>query len=113
MSHFAEIKNNVVQRVIVSEKNFINSGIVGDEFLWVQCSYNNNFKKQFPSAGFTWDKINEVFIAPQPYESWSLDENFDWQPPLSYPDDGKDYVWDEDAQEWDISSASVLWPVEE
>ena len=44
MSHFAEIDSNgVVLRVIVAEQNFINSGVVGDSFNWVQTSYNNNF----------------------------------------------------------------------
>jgi hypothetical protein len=34
---------------------------------------------------YTYDAVNDVFIAPQPYPSWSLDENFDWQPPTPMP----------------------------
>jgi len=101
MSHFAEINNDgVVQRVIVAEQDFINSGAVGDSFLWVQTSYNNNFRKQFAGKGFTYDKAKDKFIAPQPFPSWSLDSNDDWQAPTAMPDDGKKYYWDEPSTSW-------------
>ena len=101
MSHFAEINSDgVVQRVIVAEQDFINSGAVGDSFLWVQTSYNNNFRKQFAGIGYTYDKAKDKFIAPKPYPSWSLDSNDDWQAPSAMPDDGKLYVWDEDSTSW-------------
>ena len=101
MSHFAEINSsNIVQRVIVAEQDFINSGAVGDSFLWVQCSYNGNFRKQYPGAGYKYDKANDVFISPQPYPSWSLDGSFDWQPPTAMPSDDKQYTWDEENTQW-------------
>ena len=101
MSHFAEIDNNgIVKRVIVAEQNFINSGAVGDSFNWVQTSYNNNFRKQFAGIGYTYDKAKDKFIAPQPFPSWSLDSNDDWQAPTAIPDDGKRYIWDEDNTAW-------------
>ena len=104
MSHFAEINNDgVVQRVIVAEQNFINSGAVGDSFNWVQTSYNNNFRKQFAGIGFTYDKVKYKFIAPQPFPSWALDSNDDWQAPSAMPDDGKRYTWDEDSKSWKAS----------
>ena len=100
MSHFAEVDSNgVVLRVIVSEQNFINSGEVGDSFNWIQTSYNSNFRKQFAGIGFTWDKINEVFVAPKPYASWALDGSHDWQPPTPKPDG--DYLWNEGTKAWD------------
>lgn len=110
MSHFAKIdKDNIVTEIIVAEQDFINSGVVGDSFLWVQTSYNNNFRKQFAGVGYTYDKVNDVFIAPQPYASWTLNASFDWQPPVAIPDDskfsesefGKKYEWNEDTQAWD------------
>ena len=101
MSHFAEIKDGVVQRVIVAEQDFINSGLVGDSFNWVQTSYNHNFRKQYAGIGYTYDKVNEVFISQQPYPSWNLDSNHDWQPPTPYPDDGNKYEWNESNQSWD------------
>lgn len=100
MSHFAEIKDGIVQRVIVSEQDFINSGSVGDSFNWVQTSYNNNFRKQFAGAGYVYDKVNDVFVQPQPYTSWTLDSNHDWQPPIPKPEDGIQN-WNEETQTWD------------
>jgi len=102
MSHFAKIdSNNIVTEVIVAEQDFINSGAVGDSFLWIQTSYNNNFRKQFAAVGYKYDKLNDVFIARQPYDSWILDDSFDWQPPTARPDDGKQYLWNEDTTSWD------------
>lgn len=110
MSHFARIdKDGIVQEVIVAEKNFINSGEVGDEFNWIQTSYNGNFRKQFAGPGFKYDKVNDVFVSPQPsegdvvYASWTLDSNYDWQPPTAHPDDGKSYGWNEDTKSWKIN----------
>ena len=102
MSHFAKLnKDNIVTEVIVAEQDFINSGKVGDSFLWIQTSYNNNFRKQYARSGYKYDKINEVFIKPQPHASWTLDASFDWQPPKAMPDDDKKYSWNEDTQAWD------------
>jgi hypothetical protein len=100
MAHFAEIKNNLVLRVIVAEQDFINSGIVGDAFLWVQTSYNGNFRGKYASIGDTWDKVNEVFISPQPFPSWTLDTDFNWNAPTPYPTDDLIYSWDEDTTSW-------------
>ena len=100
MSHFAEINSDgVVQRVIVAEQNFINSGAVGDSFNWVQTSYNNNFRKQYAGMGYTYDKVKDMFIAPQPYASWALNDNNDWEAPSPMPTDGM-YTWDEDTTAW-------------
>jgi hypothetical protein len=102
MSHFAKIdSNNVVTQVIVAEQDFINSGAVGDSFLWVQTSYNGNFRKQYAGTGFTYDKANDVFISPSPFASWTLDSSFDWQPPTAIPDDGNPYIWNETTKAWD------------
>ena len=103
MSHFAQINNEgIVQRVIVAEQDFINSGAVGDAFNWIQCSYNSNFRKQFPGIGFKWDHAHQVFVEPQPYASWTLDANMDWVPPVALPADADtvSYSWDEAAQLW-------------
>ena len=58
MSHFAKIdKDNIVTEIVVTEQDFINSGKVGDSFLWVQTSYNNSFRKQYAGIGYTYDKV--------------------------------------------------------
>ena len=102
MSHFVKIDStNTVTEGIVAEQDFINSGLVGDSFLWIQTSYNNNFRKQYAGVGCTYDKVNDVFISPKPYASWALDASFDWQPPTAMPDDDKRYEWNEDTKAWD------------
>ena len=102
MSHFAEINSDsIVQRVIVAEQDFINSGAVGDSFNWVQTSYNGNFRKNYAGSGYTYDKTRDAFIAPQPYPSWTLVEaTCQWEAPTAYPTDGKMYTWDEDTTAW-------------
>jgi hypothetical protein len=102
MAHFAKINSsNIVTEIIVAEKDFINSGKVGDEFLWVQTSYNGNFRKNYAGVGDTYDKTRDAFIAPKPHASWTLDESScRWQAPTAYPDDGKRYEWDEDTTSW-------------
>jgi hypothetical protein len=101
MAHFAKLNNNVVTEVIVSEKDFINSGLVGDEFLWIQTSYSGSFRKNYAGVGFTYDKTRDAFIPPKPYPSWTLvEDTCNWENPVAYPDDGKVYEWVEATTSW-------------
>ena len=107
MAHYAFLDaNNVVTEVIVGidETELIN-GL--DTETWygnfrgqqcVRTSYNNRIRKQYAGIGYTYDEIRDEFVLPQPYPSWTLDENNDWQPPTPKPDG--DYYWDEDTQTW-------------
>ena len=105
MAHFAELdSNNIVLRVIVvadeheaDGENWCNNFAGGT---WKQTSYNNNIRKQFAGIGFTFDAAKDKFIAPQPYPSWALDSDDDWQAPTARPDDDKMYYWDEDTLAW-------------
>jgi len=104
MSHFAELnENNVVIRVLVGDNALPNEGL--DWFIenlggtWVQTSYNGSFRKQFASAGYTYNPVADVFIEAQTYPSWTLDENFEWQPPVPKPSEGS-YFWDEETTSW-------------
>jgi hypothetical protein len=105
MAHFARIENNLVTEVLVVHNDLEHTGAdflandLGLGGTWVQTSYSNNFRKQYAGIGFTYDSVADVFIAPQPYQSWSLDENFDWQPPTPMPEDGLWY-WSEEEGEW-------------
>jgi len=63
-------------------------------------SYNHRIRKQYAGIGFAYFPNADVFVAPQPYPSWTLDENHDWQPPVPYPSDGEEYRWSEEDQEW-------------
>jgi hypothetical protein len=106
MSHWAEIdENNIVLRVTVGDNNDL-AGDEGYQWLidnlggtWIKTSYNNNIRKQYAAIGYFYDEVNDVFIAPQPYLSWSLDDNFDWQPPTPMPNQGR-WNWDEENLMW-------------
>ena len=112
MAHFAKLdENNLVVEVhcVANEaldlQNEEQSGIAfltewSDGYTnWKQTSYNHNIRKQYAGIGFTYDAANDVFIRPQPYSSWLLDENFDWQPPSPAPE-GLNWIWDEDNLSW-------------
>jgi len=104
MSHWAELdENNTVLRVIVGSNEDEDEGytwIVNNlGGTWVQTSYNSTIRKQFAGIGFTYDPTADVFIAPQPYPSWTLDENHDWQAPSPMPTEGF-WVWDEEILVW-------------
>jgi hypothetical protein len=112
MAHFAKLdENDIVLEVHVLNNSVLdpaNEEASGIAFLtqwsggyanWKQTSYNSSFRKRYAGIGFTYDAINDVFIAPQPFASWSLDENFDWQPPTPRPEEGF-WFWDEDSLSW-------------
>lgn len=106
MAHWAEIdENNKVLRVLVGDNNDP-SGDEGYSWLinnlggtWIQTSYNNNFRKQHAGIGYTYNPETDVFIAPQPFPSWTLNQNHDWQPPIPMPSEGF-WQWDEENQQW-------------
>lgn len=110
MAHYAQIINGVVVNVIVVSNEVVGeypqSDLTGKQFIasiglsgeWVQTSFNNNFRKQFASKSFTYDAVKDQFVAPQPFASWSLDANNDWQAPTPRPEGV--YVWDEESLSW-------------
>jgi hypothetical protein len=106
MSHFAELdENNIVLRVLVGDNNLPNEGY--DWFVenlggtWVQTSYNGTIRKNFAGIGFTYDEELDAFIAPQPFESWTLNtQTAKWMSPTPYPQDGRIYEWDEENLNW-------------
>jgi hypothetical protein len=112
MAHFAEInENNTVLRVLVvpdAQEHRGQDFLANDLNLggtWIQCSYNNNIRKQYPGIGYTYYPDADVFVAPQQYVSWTLDANHDWQPPTPMPDDDNAYYWDEPSQTWQAADS--------
>lgn len=110
MAHFAKIENNVVVNVIVIDNKFEDEGqnyinkVLKLDGQWIQTSYNNKIRHKFAGVGDTYDEDADVFIAKQPYPSWILNKNYEWNPPKPYPTDGKDYHWDEELGNWvDVS----------
>ena len=111
MSHFAKIENGIVTQVIVAEQDIIDSGLFGEPSLWVQTSYNTQggvhvlggtpLRKNFAGIGFTYDGIRDAFIPFQPFPSWVLNEDTClWESPIPYPQDGKEYIWNEEQVNW-------------
>ena len=113
MAHFAQIQNGIVTEVIgVSNDDapdpYPESEAIGQAFIaslglegvWKQTSYHGTFRAHYAGIGYTYDADADVFIPPQPYPSWTLDESWNWQPPIPYPDDDGMYAWDEDTQTW-------------
>ena len=114
MAHFAELDaNNVVLRVIVIdnkdtadaagvEKEHIGAAFCERLFggTWKQTSYNGNMRKHYAGIGYTYRADIDAFVPPQPYPSWTLDADANWQAPVARPTDDKMYSWDESAQTW-------------
>ena len=101
MGYFAHIdENSIVTTVIVADQDFINTGAEGGPESWIETSIDGSFRKQYAGIGYTYDAQADVFIKPQPYPSWTLDANYDWQAPVPYPTDGNMYIWDEDTLSW-------------
>lgn len=108
MAHYAFLDdNNIVTEVIVGkDESELIDGMSTEEWYsqfrgqkCVRTSYNHRLRKQFAGIGFTYDPIADVFVAPQPFPSWTLDKNFDWQPPTPMPLDKASY-WDEPTLMW-------------
>jgi hypothetical protein len=107
MSHFAKVENGVVTAVIVATQAEINTENHGDAFLWVQTSYNRNFRGAYAGIGGMYDKERDVFFPAQPYSAWLLDETtWSWIPPIEPPTIDhlvESYIWDEDTDCWVVT----------
>jgi hypothetical protein len=116
MAHFAQVVNGKVTQVIVVSNDdcpdpapdneaqgraFLAS--LGFDGLWVQCSYHASFRAHYPGAGFIWDEDADAFYEPQPFPSWTLNDDYRWVAPVPYPTDGGPYSWDEEEQVWQLA----------
>lgn len=108
MAHYAYLdENNIVVDVIVGkDENELIDGLdtetyyaLGTPYTVKRTSYNGKIRRRFAGIGYFYDEIDDVFLEPQPYPSWTLDENYDWQPPTPRPD-GMNWTWDEDSLSW-------------
>jgi hypothetical protein len=115
MAHYAFLdENNIVTEVIVGiDETELIEGL--DPETWYgnfrgqtcrRTSYNTNIRKNYAGIGYFYDPINDYFYAPQPYPSWILNNEAQWEAPISKPNDENLYEWNENTQEWDrIESA--------
>ena len=122
MAHFAKVQNGIVTQVIVAEPEFFQTFVDTSPGEWIQTSYNTRggvhykpdtnepsddqskaLRKNYAGTGFTYDKTKDAFIPPQPYPSWTLNEETClWNSPVPYPDDGQIYNWNEETQTWNL-----------
>jgi len=122
MAHFAILnESNIVTRVEVINNAVLLDGDgveqeqLGIDFLtelygagnYKQTSYNKKIRKNYAGVGYTYDAVKDKFIKSKPFASWSLDENDDWKAPITYPDDDKDYYWNEDNYQADNNTGWV------
>lgn len=129
MAHYALIdSNNIVTSVItgvdenITQVDLNGETVGGSSEAWEtfyaslpwneglickRTSYNNAIRKRFAGPGFTYDAVNDVFIAPQPFKSWTLDSNHDWQPPIPMPADNNIYFWSDTLVEWVLVGSDV------
>jgi hypothetical protein len=115
MAHYAFLdENNIVTNVItgIDETELIEDL---DTETWYgnfngqtckRTSYNahiDRFRKNYASIGYSYDEDRDAFIAPQPFDSWTLnEENCQWEAPTEYPTDGGIYIWNESTLSWDL-----------
>ena len=138
MASFAKIglNNKVIEVLSVHNNELLDSNgveqeINGIDFLtkltgwsiWVQTSYNKNFRKNHASIGMTYDEDRDAFIPKKPYASWTLNEDTClWESPIgNIPTLNSeqqnqntagthlwDYVWNENNQTWDLTNLLKL-----
>ena len=111
MSHFAKVTDGKVTQVIVAEKEFFDTYVDSTPGEWIQTSYNTQggvhklggtpLRGNYAGIGYTYDRTNDVFYAPQPYTSWVLNNTtWTWEAPVAMPTDDKMYAWDETTTSW-------------
>lgn len=118
MAHYAFLDANGIVTEVIVGKDEGEDGIDWEQhygsFRGQVCkrtSYNTNcgihinggvpFRKNYAGIGFVYDQARDAFIPPKPYASWVLDEETcTWMPPTPYPDDNKNYRWDESSGVW-------------
>jgi hypothetical protein len=111
MAHYAFLdNNNIVTEVIVGRnENEIVDGITDWEiyygkFRGQRCkrtSYNNNIRGTYAGIGYSYNEEEDIFIAPQPFPSWTRNGSF-WEAPTPMPTDNQMYRWVEADLNWQV-----------
>lgn len=118
MAHYAFLDENNVVTEVIPGKDEGEGGIDWEqhygEFRGQVCkrtSYNTiggihsgggiPFRKNFAGIGYTYDAQRDAFIPPKKFTSWILNEDTcQWNAPISMPNNGNIYFWNEDLQNW-------------
>lgn len=117
MAHFAKVCDGKVVQVIVAEPEFFDTFVDSSPGEWIQTSYNTRggihygpdgnpddgvaLRGNYAGIGHIYDRLKDVFYAPQPFPSWTLNETtWTWEAPIARPSDGKIYTWNEETKNW-------------
>jgi hypothetical protein len=119
MAHFARLtqQNKVVTVIVVNNQELLDENnieqeslgitfcksLYGNNTIWVQTSFNGNFRKKFAAIGDTYDSDLNAFISPQPFSSWTLNtDTCEWDPPTPRPTSNNYtmYIWEESSTSW-------------
>lgn len=132
MGYFAELNlSNIVIRVLSAcNQDIANNG--GDQseqaakhfetvttfseggVKWVQTSYNDNFRGHYAALNDTYDENKNIFIHPNEYPSWILNENTGkWESPVPIPDSVRTYRWIEGSGWVCINADDYEWSTEQ
>jgi len=121
VGHFAKVVDGKVTQVIVAEPEFFQTFVDSSPGTWLQTSYNTRggvhyqpdsetpsadqskaLRKNYAGVGYTYDAAKDAFIPPQPFASWTLNNDTClWDPPVAMPTDSKPYAWNEATRSWD------------
>jgi len=125
MAHFAKLgTGNIVETVIsinnsvITDNNGVEQEQLGVDFInklyntrdvWKQTSYNRTFRKNYAGIGYQYDQTRDAFIAPKPFNSWTLNEdNCLWEAPVAMPttelEENQYYSWNESIINWEIKT---------
>lgn len=118
MAHYAFLdENNIVTQVIAGRNEWeVIDGISDWEAYYtnimgqrcVRTSYNGNIRKNYAGIGFSYDEGRDAFIPPKPFPGWILnEESCSWEAPISYPEDGLMYEWNEELGDWEPSQFEI------
>ena len=100
--YWAKVNQGIVQKVIVAEESFFDTFVDDSAGQWLETKIDGSIRKNYAGIGFSHDAVRDAFIPPKPYESWTLNETTClWEAPVSRPDDGNMYEWNETTTTWD------------
>lgn len=126
MAYFAELDSNNIVLTIVTAGDDMVANYGGDQSVdaanrfakecalsadgvrWMQTAQDGSFRKKYAGVGDKYDEAANVFYPSESYPSWTLDANFDWQPPVARPSTQINpinglvviFQWDEENQKW-------------
>lgn len=92
MKKFAVIENGIVINLIIADSKEVAEILTLKEC--IESNEENNL-----GVGSHWSNDYNRYIPPSPFLSWVFDGQ-NWIPPVQYPEDSKNYFWDEESISW-------------